>query len=224
MVTFLSKPFFFLLLSYLIGSFPFGYLFSRFVKKNPLEVGWRKTSASNVFFFVDKKIGLATAICDILKGTFAVFLAKLFQLSLFFQALCGIFAVLGHNWSIFLKFSGGRGLGTFIGAGFFLFPKLFLFPFFLFLVLTLLWNTSIGTIFFLTTLIFLSFKFSLFPLEAGIFTTFTSLLIFLKRLSPIKEAFTEEKKLLSRLVFDDDFPKFEFRGLKLFKKLTKKSN
>lgn len=225
MATFPFKEITLLILSYLLGSFPSGYLFSKFFSnKNPLEVGWKKTSASNVFFHVGKKIGILTAACDILKGTLAVFLAKKFGSSLFFQAICGLLAVFGHNWSLFLRFSGGRGLGTFIGAGVFLFPQVFFFPFFLLLILAFIWNTSIGTIFFLKTLIIFSFKFSTFPLEAGFFTTIGSILIFLKRLSPIKESFSNERVFLSRLIFDDNLPKFEMRSIKILKKLTKSSN
>ena len=107
----------FLTIAYLLGSLPFGYLITRFsTGKNILEVGWRKTSGSNVFRNVGFWQGFLTGILDVGKGFLAVWLAQNFNLSPQVQSLCGVAAVTGHNWSCFLKFAGGRGIGTLIGA------------------------------------------------------------------------------------------------------------
>jgi glycerol-3-phosphate acyltransferase PlsY len=105
------------------------------LKKNILEIGWRKTSGSNVFKNVGALPGALTGICDILKGSWQFIWQKSFGFSLEIQSLCAFFAVLGHNWSIFLKFAGGRGIGTFMGCLLILAPKILfysLIPFLLF--------------------------------------------------------------------------------------------
>lgn len=100
---------FYIILGYLLGSIPFGYLITHFsTGKNILEIGWRKTSGSNVFKSVGKWQGFLTGIGDVGKGFLAVWLAQKFGLPIQTQALCGVAAVTGHNWSIFLKFAGGE--------------------------------------------------------------------------------------------------------------------
>jgi glycerol-3-phosphate acyltransferase PlsY len=207
-----------LILSYLLGSIPFGFIFTKiFAKKNILEIGWRKTSGSNVFKNVGVLPGLLTGICDVLKGTLAVYLAKRLGFSLEIQSLCALFAVIGHNWSCFLKFAGGRGIGTFIGCLLILDPKVLFFSLILALIGLLILDTSIATLFGLILSIFLSFK-----TEISIFTTYSFFFILLKRLSPIGELSLKNKKLiLARLIFDDE--KFHrMRIEKIIQKLKKK--
>jgi glycerol-3-phosphate acyltransferase PlsY len=203
-----------LIFSYLLGSIPFGFIFTKiFAKKNILEIGWRKTSGSNVFKHVGFLPGFLTGICDVLKGTLAVYFAKKFGFSSEIQSLCALFAVLGHNWSIFLKFAGGRGIGTFMGSLLILAPKILFYSLFPFLLFTLILDTSIATILFLLTAIFLSFK-----TKASFFTIPVFFFILLKRLSPIGELSLKNKKLiLSRLIFDDE----KFHRMRI-QKLTKK--
>jgi glycerol-3-phosphate acyltransferase PlsY len=213
--------FFWLIISYLLGSIPFGYLITRFsTGKNVLEIGWRKTSGSNVFRNVGKWQGILTGILDLLKGYFAVLLAKNFGFSSQIQFLSGIAAVLGHNWSIFLKFAGGRGIGTLIGAFLALSPKILSYSIVPFLFLTLIWNSSIGTLFFFPSAIFFSIYFNQFE-TIGIFTLLVFFPILIKRLSPIKEIFPlKEKKILirNRLLFDNDQSLFDLKIKKFFKK------
>ena len=89
-------------ISYILGAVPYGYIFSRLSGKNPLEVGWRKTSGTNILKNVGKWQGVATIICDIGKGYAVVYIAQLLDFSFTVQALAGAAAVGGHNWSIFL--------------------------------------------------------------------------------------------------------------------------
>lgn len=198
---------FFLIFSYLLGSIPSGFIFTKiFAKKNILEIGWKKTSGSNVFKNVGFLPGVLTGIFDIGKGSLAVFLAKNFGASISLQSLCGFFAILGHNWSIFLKFSGGRGIGTFLGALLILAPKIVLYLIIPIILLVFIFDTSLLTIFFLLISFFLTFYFEDF--EVSFYFIFLSFFpIFLKRLSPIREIVEKDKKLIIfRLLFDDDFP------------------
>ncbi len=207
--------------SYLLGSIPFGYILSKIAGKNILEVGWRKTSGSNVFKNVGKLQGIATGMFDGGKGWLAVFLAQSLGVPPQVQALCGVAAVTGHNWSLFLKFAGGRGIGTFLGALLAFSPKIFGFAVIPLISLALIWNASIGTIFFLVTSLYLSFHFNQFG-TIGILTLVSLLPIFIKRLSPIKELSLNKREVIrNRLIFDDDIPCFDLRINKIIKKLTK---
>ena len=140
--------------SYLLGSIPFGFIFGKISGKNVLEVGWKKTSGSNVFKNVGKWQGIATGLLDLLKGWLAVFFAQKMGFALEVQALSGVAAVVGHNWSCFLKFSGGRGIGTFCGALLALSPLILKISLLPIIILAIVWNASIGTILFLITVIF----------------------------------------------------------------------
>ena len=120
-------PFLWIILSYLLGSIPFGFLIARFSGKNILEIGWKKTSGSNVFKNVGKWQGVLTGALDVSKGYLAVYGAQKLGLSSEIQILSGLSAVTGHNWSVFIKFSGGRGIGTFVGAFLALSPQILLY-------------------------------------------------------------------------------------------------
>ena len=199
--------FLFLIFAYLLGSFPTGYLISRWSKgKNVLEIGWRKTSGSNVYRNVGKWQGAATGLLDLGKGYLVVWLARYLGFAPEIHILAGVLAILGHNWSCFLKFAGGRGIATFIGVSLALSPKILGLAMVSFGFFTLILNTSLGTIIFLATIIFLSIYFNQFAIT-GLFAILTLPLIFIKRLSPIKEIFPlKEKKdiIINRLLFDRD--------------------
>ena len=211
-------------LSYLLGSIPFGFIITYLsTGKNILEIGWKKTSGSNVFKNVGLWQGFLTGILDVGKGFLAVKLAKYFNFSIQTQIFCGIAAVFGHNWSIFLKFAGGRGIGTFIGAFSLLSPKILGLALIPFLVMGIIWNLSIGTIFFLGTIIFLAHCSKQPQIEK--FVLISLIPIFLKRLSPIEEIKKSSRKkdlIINRLIFDRNSPSFELRIKKIINRLTKR--
>lgn len=217
------SPIFIFIVSYFLGSIPFGYLITYLsTGKNILEIGWRKTSGSNVFKNVGFWQGFLTGILDLGKGSLAVYLARYFGFSIQIQALCGVFAIIGHNWSIFLKFAGGRGIGTFIGALLILAPKILGYSIIPLIVLGIIWNASVGTILFLVLAIVLSNYFGQFN-TVGILPLISLLPIFIKRLSPIKELSLQKKDIIiNRLIFDNDRFPSELRIKKIIKYLTKK--
>jgi glycerol-3-phosphate acyltransferase PlsY len=195
-----------LVVSYLLGSIPSGYLISNFSGKDILNIGWRKTSGSNVFMNVGKLQGFITAFMDIFKGFLAVYGAQKLGLSLEYQVYSGVLAVVGNNWSLFLKFAGGRGLGTYGGALFAFSPQFFLVALSSLVLGGIIWDASIGTFFALAGPIYLSTQLQLFD-SAGLLTIFCLIPLFLKRLSPFKElSFQNPKLFFSRLIFDDDQP------------------
>jgi hypothetical protein len=213
-------PIVWIFISYILGSIPFGYLISRFSGKNVLQIGWRKTSGSNVFKNVGKWQGVATGLLDLAKGYLAVWLATAFGFSSEIQVLSGVTAVAGHNWSLFLGFAGGRGIGTFIGAFLALAPQVLLVSIVLPLILALIWDAAIATLLLLALAIVVSFYHNQFDV-AGVFTVLCLVPIFLKRLSPMKEIKTAGDKkglILSRLFFDDDKPDWDFRIRRIVKR------
>jgi len=117
------------LISYLIGSFPTAYLLvKKFTGQDIRKVGSGNIGAMNVVRALKEKskklalIGfLVVLIIDMSKGALAVFLAQKVFLgslpptSVLVGGLAAFFVILGHNYSIFLKFSGGRGAACLIG-------------------------------------------------------------------------------------------------------------
>jgi len=117
--------FFTSILSYLIGSIPFAYILIKiYVKQDIRIIGSGNVGAMNSYETTGKKwIGIVVFFLDMLKGLAAVLIVCFISENDFLSvALSVIFAVVGHNYSIFLKFKGGRGLATAVGVGLATFP------------------------------------------------------------------------------------------------------
>lgn len=108
-------------LGYLIGSVPFGWLIVKLVKDVDLRtVGSGRTGGTNAFRAAGFVPGLLTALMDIFKGAVTVLVVRNYFGDLtqgWAEALAGLCVVLGHNYSVFLKFKGGAGGATAIGTG-----------------------------------------------------------------------------------------------------------
>jgi glycerol-3-phosphate acyltransferase PlsY len=117
------------ILGYLLGSIPFGYFLSRRqAKVDVRQYGSGKTGATNVLRTAGRKWALLVAALDVIKGVLAVVFAGLIVGAdllvignigfgaLVAQVLAALAAIVGHNWSIFLKFKGGRGVATYFGG------------------------------------------------------------------------------------------------------------
>jgi glycerol-3-phosphate acyltransferase PlsY len=117
------------IISYLLGSIPFSYLVARAYGKNLYQVGSKNIGAANVWRATGKiEAFLLALIGDLGKGVLAIFLTqRFFPGQILPLTLATFFIVLGHNWPIFLKFKGGRGLATLAGILLYLnFKALFL--------------------------------------------------------------------------------------------------
>ena len=107
-------------LGYLLGSIPFGLLLARLKGVDIRARGSGNIGATNVARIIGKGFGLATLAADILKGLVPVLICKYAmngqagQES--FMALTGAGAILGHCYSIFLRFKGGKGVATAAGV------------------------------------------------------------------------------------------------------------
>ncbi len=102
------------LISYLFGSIPFGYLFTKILlKKDIRNVGSGNIGATNVLRTGNKSLGYLTLILDIAKAVVPVIYIKFnYPELVYISALC---AFLGHLFPIWLKFKGGKGVATFVG-------------------------------------------------------------------------------------------------------------
>ena len=111
-------------LGYLLGSIPSAYIVTRVATgKDVRQLGGGNVGGVNVYREVGAIPALAVGIVDLGKGTAAVAIAYwLLGVSQPFVLLAVLAAVAGHNWMVFLKFSGGKGMGATIGALSILFP------------------------------------------------------------------------------------------------------
>ncbi|MDA7552164.1 glycerol-3-phosphate 1-O-acyltransferase PlsY [Candidatus Pelagibacter sp.] len=102
------------LLSYLLGSIPFGFILTKlFLKKDIREIGSGNIGATNALRTGNKLIGYSTLILDILKAIVPIIYVKIFYNDLIYVA--SLSAFLGHVFPIWLKFKGGKGVATFLG-------------------------------------------------------------------------------------------------------------
>lgn len=118
-----------IIVGYLVGSIPFGLLIGKiFARVDIRTQGSGRIGTTNVLRTAGKKAAALALILDLLKGALAVVFAGLivgrnylvigdFGLGLLVaQCLAALAAMVGHNWSVFLKFKGGRGVATFFGG------------------------------------------------------------------------------------------------------------
>ncbi len=110
-------PWLIVLLGYFLGAIPTAYIAGRLFKGEDirqLENG--NVGAANAFRQLGAKIGIAVFFIDAGKGALAILLAQAASLPQVAVLLTGVAAVVGHNWSVFIGFKGGRGESTTIGT------------------------------------------------------------------------------------------------------------
>ena len=127
--------------SYLMGSIPFGFILTKiFLNKDIRDIGSGNIGATNALRTGNKLIGYSTLILDIAKAIITVIFVKINYPDLIYIAsLC---AFLGHVFSVWLKFKGGKGVATYVGI-------LFSINFFLGIIFVVSWG-----------IIFLMFRYS----------------------------------------------------------------
>ena len=102
-----------LLMSYLMGSIPFGLILTKAAGKGDVRsIGSGNIGATNVLRTGSKKLAIGTFLLDFLKGFFAVILAKKYDMA----SAAAIAAVVGHMFPLWLKFKGGKGVSTYAGV------------------------------------------------------------------------------------------------------------
>jgi len=110
-----------LLGAYLLGSVPAAYLAGRWSRGIDIrQYGSGNVGATNLLGLTPKWIAIVVIILDLGKGIVMVWVAQLIGLGIAQQVAVGLVTIIGHNWPVFLRFSGGRGLLTILGIALFL--------------------------------------------------------------------------------------------------------
>ncbi len=109
-------------LAYFLGSIPFGVLIARARKVNIQDHGSGNIGATNIARVIGKKEGMLTLVGDCAKGLLAVAIAASTLGNDIHVAVAALMAFLGHLFSVFLKFKGGKGVATGLGIFLYLMP------------------------------------------------------------------------------------------------------
>jgi len=200
--------------AYLLGSVPFAFLLAKwFYGIDIRQHGTGKVGASNVLRVTSKWLAVPVAIFDIGKGALMVWAAQLLGMQAAVQVTVGLITIAGHNWSVFLRFRGGRGIFTSLGVITILSPWLGL----IILVIPYLFapirQVAFGVFLALLSLPFFSWFLSQplniderFPVTLGFVVLL--LMAFLKRLATPRTELSQSvplaELLFNRLLFDRD--------------------
>ena len=149
-------------IGYLLGSFSGGIITSRLANGPDLYmVGSKSTGASNVQRTMGWKYGIITFLSDAAKGLLSCWIAWLITGSHMVSLIAGLCCVIGHNWPVFFRFKGGKGVATTGAVMLYCFPV----PALVCIVLTVVVIAvfkyiSIGSMLLVTVFFILSFFFS----------------------------------------------------------------
>src|SRR5689334_9195015 len=104
-------------LAFVLGSFPSGVVLGRLLGgRDVRRYGSGNIGAANVAREMGFKVGIPVALADVFKGLIAIWLAQGAGLGHITLALVALAAVLGHDFSLFLRFRGGKGVATTLGV------------------------------------------------------------------------------------------------------------
>jgi glycerol-3-phosphate acyltransferase PlsY len=202
--------------AYLLGSMPAAYLAARWFRGIDIrQFGTGNVGASNLLRLTSKRIAIPVIIFDVGKGALMVWTAQLLGLDITQQVTVGLAAIIGHNWPVFLRFNGGRGILTTLGIVFILVSR----PWLGLIILIIAYGMApfrllaLGTIIAVASLpIFSWFLPQLFGIEKPLPITLGFVVIFLlvviRRLTARRTIFTASvtlrQLLVNRLLFDRD--------------------
>ena len=132
-----------IILSYLLGAAPFGLMFSKLLSGVDVRtIGSGNIGATNVLRAAGKKAAILTLLADVLKGLIPVLLVKSVFHDDIATVLSGAAAVLGHNFPVYLKFKGGKGVATSYGVVLAVAPWIGVFCLLIWLLVAYIWRFS----------------------------------------------------------------------------------
>lgn len=185
------------MMSYLVGSIPCGLLLAQgYTGKLINTKGSKNIGTTNALRVAGKSVGVATMLCDIFKGALPAMLAlNLFPDDINIVLLCAILAILGHMFPVWLKFKGGKGIATSLGAMLIIEPSLATLAISVFAIIAIPFRViSVASL--SSTLIVAISAFFFSQPETATFLIIVTGLIFLKHKDNINRIFKgEEKKL-----------------------------
>jgi glycerol-3-phosphate acyltransferase PlsY len=201
--------------AYLLGSVPTAYLAAKWYRGIDIrQHGSGNVGATNLLGVVSKKVAIPVIIFDLGKGAVMLWAAQLIGLNIVQQVAVGLAAIIGHNWSVFLNFKGGRGVLTTLGVAFVL-PLLnnllpwgmLAFGVIFFAIAFIIHNIPLGVVTGIAAIPLVSWAVGEpVPLISGCLAML--LILVIRRLSatqPVRVASISKKQLLiNRLLFDRD--------------------
>jgi glycerol-3-phosphate acyltransferase PlsY len=105
-----------MLVSYILGSFPSGYILTKYFNKIDItKHGSGNIGATNVLRSGSKTLAIGTLFIDVLKGAIPIII---FSFDSYLVCIAAFFSFLGHNFPVWLKFKGGKGIATYLGICF----------------------------------------------------------------------------------------------------------
>ena len=189
-----------MILSYLLGAIPFSYILTKKLEnKDVRNYGSGNVGATNAARILGIKMGIIIVLLDMLKGFLAVWLTVLVlapSSGSYLPLLAGLLAIIGHNYSVFLKFSGGKGVAVTIGIMLYLAPLLILFALVIWIILVSITRyVSLGSISAVLSLPIFALIFAYNNVQIIFFLLYAILIVFSHR-SNLKRLLTgEENKL-----------------------------
>ena len=205
--------------AYLLGSIPFGFLVAKAKGIDIRKVGSGNIGATNAMRVLGKPAGISVLLLDAAKGVVACFLTAEIYIYYFnqfhgwlpseeivrhFMLVAGIFAVLGHNYTCWLKFKGGKGIATTAGVFLALAPWALLIAFVVFIIFVALTKyMSVGSIAAAIALPAAVWILSPHNLFLGIVTTALGLLAIWKHKSNIQRLMAGTENRLGRKKSED---------------------
>ncbi|MBI2829806.1 MAG: glycerol-3-phosphate acyltransferase [Chloroflexi bacterium] len=203
--------------AYILGSVPAAQIAAKLYKGIDLrKFGTGNVGLSNLARATSKWVAIPVLIFDLGKGMVAVYLAsRLVGIGPYQQVATGLASIVGHNWTVFLNFSGGRGVLTSLGVAFVLEPRLAVIAAAIALGFTLFHETALGVLIATAALPVISLLISSpLTVDAKIAVTLGFLAIFLlivlrrvtAPLSPVAATMKIRRRelLLNRFLFDRD--------------------
>ncbi len=110
-------PWLFVIIAYFVGSLPIGLMIARWWKGIDIrDHGSGNIGSTNVFRVVGKTAGTVVFVLDVIKGLWAPLVAQRLGFDVWWQVGAGLAGVMGHNFSPFLGFKGGKGIATSLGV------------------------------------------------------------------------------------------------------------
>ena len=143
-----TKILFAALAAYIVGSIPFSYIISKIVKKTDItKVGSGNPGATNVYRSYGYKLGLPVLLLDMAKGYIPAYMASMSHINYVLVPIVVLAVILGHDFSPFLKFKGGKGVAASVGIFLFLAPGATILVIVIFTAITMIFKfVSFGSI------------------------------------------------------------------------------
>jgi hypothetical protein len=169
------------LAAYVIGSIPSGLILGKLIWHTDLrEYGSRNIGATNAWRTLGKAAGIAVFLADSWKGQAGVYMGLLLVGTPLAAVLCGLAAIVGHSFSVFLRLRGGKGVATSLGVLTMLMGNVTLIVFLVWLAVVYTTRyVSLGSVIagFLTPILAAAFG---YPLEYLLFTVLAATLVIVR--------------------------------------------